>query len=674
MKNIVITILFFFLFFSIQAQTNYYVSPTGSDANNGSMANPWLTIQYGVDHIMAGDILNIMAGTYAGKIDINVSGAAGQVITIRNNATDQVFIDGSSLANYEYLLKIEQQNYITISGLIFQNYQKLDAIGIEVINSSHISIMNNEFLNIDYSPTAVGQVPNSSQNSQPIIVFGRDPLNPATDLLIQGNTIHDCEVGFSECISVNGNIDGFEVSDNLLYTNTNIPIVAIGHEGECSDPQFDQARNGVIRNNVVHDNPGAYAAAGGIYIDGAKNVIVENNTSYNNNYGIEVGCENNGNAPNDPSASNIAVRNNLLYNNTHTGILVGGYNYPTSGKVMDATISNNTCFNNDTGNNYFGEISVSYVENANIENNIFYTNNADKVLYIVASNPVNLAFDYNVFYTPAGANDIVIEINGTEYNTFSAYQAGTGQDAHSPFANPLFVNAVIPNPDLHIINSSPAVNAGNPGFSPAAGEVDMDSEARTSGIVDCGADENHAVLAVAYQSLFQAVLQNNRVLLRWSTASELKNDYFEVQRSTDTKYWQKVGFVIPARENPTLLNHYKVIDQNPLDGISYYRLKQVDLDGSFSYSAIETIERKGAFDFWVYPNSSTNEIVLQISQKIDATISIIDAMGHQVLFERLNGRNARFNINHLSSGLYFISVCGKRGDVLTKQVFFVNSI
>ena len=85
---------------------------------------------------------------------------------------------------------IKNINYINIEGLKFQDYQRLDAIGIIVINSSAIRILNNEFSNIDYSVTAIGQTPNSSENSQPIIVFGRDPSNPINNLIINGNIIY----------------------------------------------------------------------------------------------------------------------------------------------------------------------------------------------------------------------------------------------------------------------------------------------------------------------------------------------------------------------------------------------------------------------------------------------------------------------------------------------------
>jgi len=491
MNKIILSVLVGIISVCSYAQTSYYVATTGNNSNNGDIASPWQTIQYGVSQLSAGDTLNIMAGTYIGKIDLIVSGVLGQEINIQNYNNDQVIISGSSLPDYEYLLRIENVNYIKIKGLKFQDYQKLDAIGIIVINSSNISILDNEFSNIDYASTAVGQTPNASQNSQPIIVFGRDPLNSINNLSINGNIIHDCETGFSECLSINGNVDGFEVKNNIIYNNTNIPIVAIGHEGECADPSLDQARNGLIKKNIIHDNPSAYAAAGGIYIDGGKSITVENNISYNNDYGIEIGCENNGNAPNNPSASDIIVRNNLIYNNKISGIALGGYDYPTSGKVVAASITNNTLFNNDTDNSYNGELLISYVENSIIENNIFYAKNFDKVLIVSNNQGTGLQLNYNLYYHENDeSTDIVIEWNGIEYNTFDSFKNATSMDANSVFVNPLFTSNSVSNPDLHLANSSPAIDAGNPLFVVGVGEADMDDELRIfNGNVDCGADE-----------------------------------------------------------------------------------------------------------------------------------------------------------------------------------------
>ena len=486
-------ILLFTLLLSLAsfAQVNYYVSPTGNDLNDGSLANPWKTVQFAAQNsnIVAGDTVNVMAGTYNEEVTFEISGAADFDITFRNYQNDEVILSGANLPAYEYIIKIEEQHHLRISGMKIQDYQQLDAIGLLIINSSYIYIEDNEFSNIDYSANAVGQTPNEQQNSQPIIVFGRKPNNvdASQGIEILRNKIHDCETGWSESVSINGNIDGFEVAYNEIYDNTNIAIVAIGYEGECSNPDNDQARNGNIHHNLVHDNPSAYAECAGIYIDGAAYMNIENNILYNNDYGIEIGCENNGGIS-GANANNIIAQNNVIYNNKYTGIALGGYDYPTSGFVEYAIIRNNSLFNNDTENNYQGEMMISYTKNSVIENNIFYTMNTDNVLFTLINPNNTLNFNYNLFYTASNVNNIVIEWNGTEYNSFADYQTGTSQDANSMFSNPVFVDNSVTNPDLHIQETSPAINAGNPSSIPDGS--DMDSENRINGgRVDIGADE-----------------------------------------------------------------------------------------------------------------------------------------------------------------------------------------
>lgn len=496
-KISLLSVLLFVAIITSFGQTNYYVSTTGNNNNSGTSTNQaWQSIQYSANNVLPGDTINIMAGTYNEKIDLTVSGSADNYITFKNYDSQNVILSGTSLPAYEYIMKIENTDYIRVSGLKFQNYQQLDAIGLIIINSSNLYIENNEFSNIDYSTTAVGETPSEEQNSQPIIVFGRDETVPAQNLFFTQNSIHDCETGWSEALSINGNIDGFEIGHNHLYNNTNIGIVAIGHEGECPTALLDQARNGRIHHNNVHDNPSAYAECAGIYVDGASQIIVENNTLYNNNYGIEVGCENNGNAPNDPSANNILVRNNIIYNNTYTGIALGGYDYPSSGKVEYAVIENNTCFNNDTENNYQGEMMISYTENSTIENNIFYTNNTDHVLFTCENGANTLLLNYNLYYTSSGEDDIVIDWNGTEYNIFADYRNALSQDINSLFSDPLFANNSTTNPDLHIKTNSPAKNTGNPVFQVTDG-LDIDEEARIGeNLVDIGADEYYFNTAI----------------------------------------------------------------------------------------------------------------------------------------------------------------------------------
>jgi len=231
---------------------------------------------------------------------------------------------------------------------------------------------------------------------------------------------------------------------------------------------------------------------------------IENNIVYNNDYGIEVGCENNGGIS-GANANNIIVRNNLIYNNTYTGIALGGYDYPTSGYVEYVVINNNTLFNNDTENNYQGEMMISYTEYSIIENNIFYANNADNVLFTCVNGANTVSLNYNLFYTDSGSDNIVIEWNGTEFNTFADYRAATTLDANSIFADPLFVDNSFTNPDLHLLPNSPAVNAGNPALVPEG--VDMDEEPRINqGRVDIGADEYYITTSILYNEKLHEVM------------------------------------------------------------------------------------------------------------------------------------------------------------------------
>ncbi|NNC85074.1 MAG: T9SS type A sorting domain-containing protein, partial [Bacteroidia bacterium] len=82
----------------------------------------------------------------------------------------------------------------------------------------------------------------------------------------------------------------------------------------------------------------------------------------------------------------------------------------------------------------------------------------------------------------------------------------------------------------------------------------------------------------------------DRVLLNWSTATEINNDYFTIERSRDGLNFEPIGFVDGAGYSTQLLN-YKFEDVEPLEGTTYYRIKQTDYNGDFTYSKIISIKR-----------------------------------------------------------------------------------
>jgi hypothetical protein len=147
-------------------------------------------------------------------------------------------------------------------------------------------------------------------------------------------------------------------------------------------------------------------------------------------------------------------------------------------------------------------------------------------------------------------------------------------------------------------------------------------------------------MPVEYLS-FEAALQGSRVALSWTTASEANNDYFLIQRSSDGATWtslqqvQGAGTSQPPRA-------YQVIDPSPRPGENLYRLQQVDLDGSTSFSPIRQVQvnRAEMTPFKVYPNPlrSGEQLTLQVPasyERLPLQVSVLDTQGRQVFAQTI---------------------------------------
>ena len=471
---------------TVTSSCSYYVSTTGNDSNDGTLASPFKTIQKALDVVSPGCTIYVKAGTYStGTIWLdNKHGSAGNIIKIRNYDSDIAIIDGSNLSGDKDLFYLENTSYITIEGLILENNQQNNASGFNIQgNCQNISIKNCEIRNVNFSSDS-GDTGSSNKNAYPLIVYANQ-ATANSDIIITGNKIHDCRTSWSEGLAINGNVDGFEISNNSVYNITNIGIDAIGYEGTA--PSDDYARNGVIKNNIVHDCPSPYADAGGIYVDGGRDIIIENNIAYNNQYGIEIGNEHSG-----TTTQNITVRNNLFYDNTLVGIKIGGYN----GNVSNCSVTGNSCYSN-TADDWRGELELSdKLTNTTITNNIFYSTNSQNTIVVAdgSSEPSGLILNYNVFYHSGGSSSDNFDWYGAAHDgNFNKY-TGTGHGANSQFTDPLFVTN---GSDYHLQSTSPAINAGDPNYTSVAAtysiavDEDMDGQARVqNSVIDCGIDES----------------------------------------------------------------------------------------------------------------------------------------------------------------------------------------
>ncbi len=139
--------------------------------------------------------------------------------------------------------------------------------------------------------------------------------------------------------------------------------------------------------------------------------------------------------------------------------------------------------------------------------------------------------------------------------------------------------------------------------------------------------------------------------LLWQTASELNNDGFEIQRSTDAKNWKTLGFVNGAGSSNYTIN-YQYIDANP-ELLNYYRLKQVDYDGKSIFSGIKFIKTAlSSYAKAIYPNPTDNVINVDISNIKD--IQLYDAVGHWI--KSLPILDNTISVASLPKGIYYLKL------------------
>jgi hypothetical protein len=125
--------------------------------------------------------------------------------------------------------------------------------------------------------------------------------------------------------------------------------------------------------------------------------------------------------------------------------------------------------------------------------------------------------------------------------------------------------------------------------------------------------------------------EEGTALLEWATATEINNDYFALERSADGVDYQEVGRIKGAG-NSNNAQQYEFIDHNPLAGSNYYRLRQVDLNGAYSYSQVRTLHFEQEFSIHIFPNPFSDKFSVDIyaSSANEAIVKVFDMKGRLV--------------------------------------------
>ncbi|MCG6913041.1 T9SS type A sorting domain-containing protein [bacterium BMS3Abin03] len=161
---------------------------------------------------------------------------------------------------------------------------------------------------------------------------------------------------------------------------------------------------------------------------------------------------------------------------------------------------------------------------------------------------------------------------------------------------------------------------------------------------------------------FTAEVMNNSVELNWQTATEINNYGFDIERSADSGKWQKIGFV-EGHGNSNSPKQYSYTDKNPIDGSNFkYRLKQIDTDGKFEYSAAVNVKLvPDEFTLYQnYPNpfNPNTKIKYYIPKSSQVQIIVYDILSNEITTlvneEKPAGNyEVQFDASNLPSGAYF---------------------
>lgn len=488
--------------------TIHYVATTGADSNSGSYSAPWRSIQHAVDQAQAGDTIAVRGGIYNETVTFNKSGSAESgFITLTRYADEKPIIDGSGLITEPYgmrgLISLNSASYIRIKGFEIRNYKSdTEFIAIGVLaqgTGKYIEIRDNVIHGIEANNLPA----NGNANALGIAVYGQQPV-PIQNVIVDGNELYNLKTGTSESLTIGGNVDGWQVTNNLVHDNNFIGIDATGYYGN-NRADYNRARNGWIAQNKVTNlsiegNQALtfVASAIGIYVDGGQNITVERNVTDANDGGIWLLSENPGKL-----TDYVTVRNNLIRFNRNAGILAGGYDATQSGGAAHISITNNTLYQNnnrDISGINSGEFQLGHnVSNISFSNNILFAGaKGYAITSFIPSVPDTVKLASNLYYTTSGSsytrwfwNNTNYYNDGTSPHNFNAFTAVSG-DTGSIIGNPAFINASAS--DFRLAAGSPGRNNGQftatTGF-PATGIKDFAMNPRITGtLIDRGAYEH----------------------------------------------------------------------------------------------------------------------------------------------------------------------------------------
>ncbi len=497
------------------------------------------------------------------------------------------------------------------------------------VNGDYVDIGSSKTITLDVNITT-----NQTAvvvNSTGIFNMGTNTIgNVGTFTLYSGGTLG---IGSTAGITSSGATGNVQVTGTRTF-NTGGNYTYNGSSAQVTGNGLPTTVNNLTINNTSNITLNASATVNNtLTFSGGKIILGTSNLTINNSGSIAT-----------PSSSTYIVTDNtgtLIQNNIGTAGRTGGILFPVGTSASSYTPI--TITNTGTADAF----------NVRVFDNVYTLGTTGAT---VTANVVTKT--WMVDEAVAGGSNVTLtaQWNGVDEATgFGRASCGINHYISSAWDIPTYAAAV--GSDPYTISRS-----GISSFSPFA------------------VSESGVILPIELLT-FQAKLNNGVVSLNWITATEINNDYFTIEKTKDGINYKEVGVIDGAGNSSSILN-YSSVDENSYDGISYYRLKQTDFDGKFTYSKLIAVNnQKGKdFEFKIFPNPSDGQNIFITSDQISTDIKEIlvvlyDALGNLVYSTTILKTNNCFSTtinleDHLVPGVYYMVASGENELFKKKLVVF----
>ncbi|HEV7300323.1 MAG TPA: right-handed parallel beta-helix repeat-containing protein [Tepidisphaeraceae bacterium] len=409
--------------------TSYFVDATAPAGGTGTAIAPFRTIGAAATVVAAGDVVNVLAGTYYEKVSVTRSGTAAAPIVFQAVGGD-VTVTNNTVAQWNALIDI-RANHIKFDGIDVRDsgWYGYKVEGASNANrATNVTITNAHTLRTNASGIFVAR---SAQ-----VLLLKNKVQDACISTVAGQSVH-------ECITI-GETDGFEVAENEVWNS-------VGHNGPANGGEGIDAKgsskNGLIRNNTVRNlsrigiylDAGSKQGTGTVDENPMSNIIVTRNVVRSCSDGIAICSELGG------LAHGLTITNNLIHDNRTNGITVA--DWADDGPRANILIAHNTVTRNGFGNSqstWGGGIDIATTNYTDI-----------RIINNVASHNES----WQIARTRSGtvpAGQIAASGNVSFGTALSYWNPITGTPGRN--ADPRYVNAAAN--DFRLQPTSPAIDFG----------------------------------------------------------------------------------------------------------------------------------------------------------------------------------------------------------------------